>query len=85
VQGGDADRVGQPDHAGEVIVAGAVATSCGPLLQLVRDDLARWVDPPGVEVLASDLGGDIVTVGAVKRALDHVREHALTIVPAELR
>jgi predicted NBD/HSP70 family sugar kinase len=68
-----------------VIVAGAVATSCGPLLQLVRDDLARWVDPPGVEVLASDLGADIVTVGAVKRALDHVREHALTIVPAELR
>ena len=31
------------------------------------------------------LGRDIVTVGAVKRALDHVREHALDIVPAELR
>jgi len=36
-------------------------------------------------LLASGLGRDIVTVGAVKRALDHVRENALDIVPAELR
>ncbi|GIG40605.1 ROK family transcriptional regulator [Cellulomonas phragmiteti] len=65
-----------------VIVAGAVAASCEPLLALVRRDLDRYVDPPGVEVLASALGADVVTVGAVKRALDHVREHALQITPA---
>ena len=68
-----------------VIIAGAVAESCEPLLELVRHELDRYVDPPGIEVLASGLGRDIVTVGAVKRALDHVREHALDIVPAELR
>ncbi|GEK23300.1 ROK family transcriptional regulator [Cellulomonas xylanilytica] len=68
-----------------VIIAGAVAESCEPLLELVRHELDRYVDPPGIEVLASDLGSDIVTVGAVKRALDHVREHALAIVPAALR
>jgi len=68
-----------------VIIAGAVAESCEPLLELVRDELGRYVDPPGIEVLASTLGRDIVTVGAVKRALDHVREHALEIVPAALR
>ena len=68
-----------------VIIAGAVAESCGPLLELVRRDVERYVDPPGIEVLASELGRDIVTVGAVKRALDHVREHALEIAPAGLR
>ena len=68
-----------------VIIAGAVAESCEPLLELVRHELDRYVDPPGIQVLASGLGRDIVTVGAVKRALDHVREHALDIVPAELR
>lgn len=68
-----------------VIIAGAVAESCEPLLELVRHELDRYVDPPGIEVLASALGRDIVTAGAVKRALDHVREHALDLVPAELR
>lgn len=68
-----------------VIVAGAVADSCEPLLDLVRHDLERYVDPPGLEVLASSLGSDVVTLGAVKRALDHVREHALEIVPAATR
>ena len=68
-----------------VIIAGAVAASCGPLLELVRRELDRYVDPPGIEVLASELGRDVVTIGAVKRALDHVREHALEIAPAALR
>ncbi|WP_162243372.1 ROK family transcriptional regulator [Cellulomonas sp. Leaf334] len=68
-----------------VIIAGAVAESCEPLLELVRHELDRYVDPPGIEVLASRLGREIVTVGAVKRSLDHVREHALEIAPAELR
>ena len=67
-----------------VILAGAVAASCGPLLELVRGELDRYVDPPGVEVLASELGRDVVTIGAVKKALDHVRANALTIAPAAL-
>ncbi|MGY4642387.1 ROK family transcriptional regulator [Cellulomonas sp. URHB0016] len=68
-----------------VIIAGAVAESCEPLLELVRRELDRYVDAPGIEVLPSGLGRDIVTVGAVKRALDHVRAHALELVPSELR
>lgn len=68
-----------------VIIAGAVADSCEPLLALVRHELDRYLDPPGIQVLASDLGGDVVSVGAVKRALDHVRAHALEIEPATLR
>lgn len=67
-----------------VIVAGAVAASCEPLLEIVRHELDRYVDPPGIEVLASGLGADVVSVGAVKRALDHVRERALDIAPATM-
>ncbi|MHA6622984.1 ROK family transcriptional regulator [Pseudonocardia sp. DLS-67] len=64
-----------------VIIAGRVAVSCGPLLATLEDRLARHGDPPP-RVLASALGGDAVMLGAVKRSLDHVREHALDIAPA---
>jgi predicted NBD/HSP70 family sugar kinase len=60
----------------QVIIAGRVAASCGPLLATLEDRLARHGDPPP-RVLASTLGGDAVMLGAVKRGLDHVREHAL--------
>ena len=59
-----------------VIIAGRVAASCGPLLATLEERLARHGDPPP-RVLASTLGGDAVVLGAVKRSLDHVREHAL--------
>ena len=52
-----------------LIIAGAVAESCEPLLALVRHELDRYVDPPGIEVLASSLGRDIVTVGAVSPSM----------------
>jgi predicted NBD/HSP70 family sugar kinase len=59
-----------------VILAGRVAASCGPLLATLEERLARHGDPPP-RVLASTLGGDAVMLGAVRRSLDHVREHAL--------
>jgi predicted NBD/HSP70 family sugar kinase len=64
-----------------VIIAGRVAASCGPLLTTLEERLAHHGDPPP-RVLASPLGGDAVMLGAVKRSLDHVREHALHLVPA---
>lgn len=68
----------------QVIIAGRVAASCGPLLATLEERLARHGDPPP-HVLASALGGDAVMLGAVKRSLDHVREHALQLVPAGQR
>jgi predicted NBD/HSP70 family sugar kinase len=62
-----------------VIIAGAVAASCGPMIRTVERELARWLEPPRPVVLASVLGGEVVSIGAVGRALDHVREHALEI------
>jgi predicted NBD/HSP70 family sugar kinase len=62
----------------QVIIAGRVAASCGPLLATLEERLARHGDPPP-RVLASALGGDAVMLGAVKRSVDHVREHALRL------
>jgi predicted NBD/HSP70 family sugar kinase len=61
-----------------VIIAGRAAASCGPMLATLEERLARQGDPPP-QVLASVLGGDAVVLGAIKRSLDHVREHALRI------
>jgi predicted NBD/HSP70 family sugar kinase len=68
----------------QVIIAGRVAASCGPLLATLEERLALHGDPPP-RVLASALGGDAVMLGAVKRSLDHVQEHALHLVPAGQR
>jgi predicted NBD/HSP70 family sugar kinase len=64
----------------QVIIAGRVAASCGPLLATLEERLSSHGDPPP-RVLASTLGGDAVMLGAVKRGLDHVREHALHLTP----
>ncbi|TWF80065.1 putative NBD/HSP70 family sugar kinase [Pseudonocardia hierapolitana] len=62
-----------------VIIAGRVAASCGPLLATLEERLARRGDPPP-RLLASTLGGDAVMLGAVKRSVDRVREHALHLM-----
>ncbi|WP_432546645.1 ROK family protein [Kineococcus sp. SYSU DK004] len=59
-----------------VVVAGAVAASAGPVLEVVHRALPRFVDPPRPEVVASRLGADVVVLGAVERALEVVRQRA---------
>ena len=61
-----------------VVVAGAVSKSAGALLDAVSEQLpALTVTPPRVAV--STLGESVVSVGAVKHALDYVQRHALDI------
>lgn len=64
-----------------VIIAGRGAASWGPLVEPLRERLARHGNPPP-RVLASALGGDVVMLGAVARCLDEVREHALQLTLA---
>ncbi|WP_437021717.1 ROK family protein [Streptomyces sp. enrichment culture] len=61
------------------VLAGAVSGACARILEIVERDLPRYAHPPLPTVLASDLGDEVVLVGAIRRALDHVREHALEI------
>jgi predicted NBD/HSP70 family sugar kinase len=69
-------------HDPEVIViAGRIAPTCGPVIAHVTAGLRGYVDPPHPRIAASELGDDVVSIGAVKRALDHVRRTALDLDP----
>ena len=61
-----------------VVIGGAVANSAGVLLEPIADRLTKYtVTPPRVAV--SPLGDSIVTVGAVRCALDYVEKNTLDL------
>lgn len=61
-----------------VVIGGAVAKSAGVLLQPIAERLKEYtVTPPRVAV--SPLGDSIVTVGAVRCALDYVEKNTLDL------
>lgn len=61
-----------------VVIGGAVAGSAGVLLAPITERLAEFTaTPPRVAV--SPLGDAIVTVGAVRCALDYVERHSLDL------
>ena len=62
----------------QVVIGGAVAESAAALLPGITELLPRFTaTPPRVTV--SPLGDSIVTVGAVRRALDYVEANALAL------
>ena len=63
-----------------VVLAGGVAAACGPIVGVIEEELPRLADPPFPRVVASDLGEAVVSLGAVRRAVGYVQEHALDIV-----
>ncbi|KQO64755.1 ROK family protein [Curtobacterium sp. Leaf261] len=65
-----------------VVVAGAIAEAAGPVIARARAILDADHYAPVPEIVASDLGADIVVVGAVARALDAVRTEPLAYAPA---
>lgn len=61
-----------------VVIGGGVATSAGGMLEPVRRRLGKYTaTPPRVAV--SPLGSTVVTVGAVRKALDYVEQHSLDL------
>jgi predicted NBD/HSP70 family sugar kinase len=61
-----------------VVIGGAVANSAGVLLEPIAERLKEYtVTPPRVAV--SPLGDSIVTVGAVRCALDYVEQNTLDL------
>ncbi len=66
-----------------VVLAGGVARSAGALIPSISKQLPKYTHtPPRVE--ASALGDGIVSIGAVRHALDYVEAHALDLYPASL-
>lgn len=61
-----------------VVIGGAVADSAGVLLGSITERLPRYTATPP-RLTASPLGDSIVTVGAVRRALDYVEDNSLDL------
>lgn len=61
-----------------VVIGGAVATAAKSLLPAIEEQLATFTTTPP-RVAASSLGDTIVSVGAVRHALNYVEQHALDL------
>lgn len=62
-----------------IILAGAASSSAEPILEYARRELPSLAHEPVPQVVASHLGENVVAIGAVRRALSWVQEHALEI------
>jgi predicted NBD/HSP70 family sugar kinase len=63
-----------------VIVSGAVAEGAGPVIEAAVRALPQELDLPAPELVASALGADIVSVGAVFAAVEAARAGALDLL-----
>lgn len=63
-----------------IIVCGAIADGIEPVLAAARGSLGAHLHLPAPSLLASRLGADIVTRGAVSHALDTARRRALPLL-----
>jgi predicted NBD/HSP70 family sugar kinase len=66
-----------------IVLAGAVAESLDLVLKRAAQRLDELTHPPGPELVASTLGGGVVSLGAVARALEVVRARAMDLEPLQ--
>lgn len=64
-----------------IIFSGAVADSLAPVLPRTAAVLEGLTHPPAPDLVASPLGGGVVSLGAVTRALEIVRTDAIVLEP----
>lgn len=63
-----------------IVVSGAVAAGAAPVISAALDALPEELDLPAPQIVASTLGADIVSVGAVHAALEAARAGALDLL-----
>ncbi|BCW64063.1 ROK family protein [Arthrobacter sp. StoSoilB22] len=66
-----------------VVIAGAVAASAHTLIPGIEEKMTEFTFTPP-RLATSPLGDGIVSLGAIRHALDYVEEHALDLYPASL-
>ncbi|MFJ6453575.1 ROK family protein [Paenarthrobacter sp. NPDC091669] len=66
-----------------VVIAGAVAASAQALIPGIEEKMTEFTFTPP-RLATSPLGDGIVSLGAIRHALDYVEEHALDLYPASL-
>lgn len=71
-----------------IVVSGAIAAGAGPIIDAASAALPTELHLPAPELVASPLGADIVSIGAVAAAVDAARTRAIDLAafaPAEVR
>lgn len=63
-----------------IIICGAIADGIEPVLDAARRSIAPYLHLPQPALIRSRLGADIVTQGAVARALENARRTALPLL-----
>jgi len=64
-----------------VVVSGAISDGAAEVVAAARVSLPGELDLPAPELVASELGGDVVCIGAVAAALEVAREGVLDLAP----
>ena len=67
-----------------VVISGAIAAGAGPIIAAAAEALPAALHLPPPEIIASPLGADIVSVGAVAAALESTRSRAIDLAPFTL-
>jgi predicted NBD/HSP70 family sugar kinase len=62
-----------------VVVSGAIAAGAGPIIDAAMDAIPDSLHLPPPRIIASTLGADIVSIGAVAAAVESARTHALDL------
>lgn len=62
-----------------VVVSGAIAAGSGPIIEAAIDAIPDSLHLPAPRIVASTLGADIVSIGAVAAAVEAARTHALDL------
>jgi predicted NBD/HSP70 family sugar kinase len=64
-----------------VVLSGMAPRDSADLVEAARASLSLELDLPAPELVASELGGDVVCIGAVSAALDAARNGVLDLGP----
>lgn len=62
-----------------IVIAGGAANGLDGVIDVARRRLPKELDLPAAEIVASTLGADVVSIGAVAAAVEAAREGALHI------
>ena len=67
-----------------VVISGAIAAGAGPIIAAATEALPDALHLPPPEIVASPLGADIVSIGAVAAAIERTRARAIDLAPFAL-
>ncbi|MDT0117082.1 ROK family protein [Microbacterium sp. PRF11] len=62
-----------------IVVSGAIAAGAGPIIEAALDAIPDSLHLPPPQIVASTLGADIVSIGAVSAAVESARSRALDL------